>query len=80
MDRKQITSLLTQILIRSRLTDRKYYAKEVTPDYGTTRSKRIAVMQFIPKGVIHTSDTTQGTFICYEIKSCREDIYIQETA
>lgn len=75
MDRKGITKLLTEILIRDKLTDRKYYAKEVTLDYGTDRAKRIDVMQFIPAGVIHASDIEKGTFICYEVKSCREDIF-----
>lgn len=35
MDRKETTALLTDILIHDRLSDRKYYAKEVTLDYGT---------------------------------------------
>lgn len=75
MDRKEKTKLLTDILIKDKLTDRKYYAKEVTLDYGLSNTKRIDVMQFIPKGVLHTSDIEKGIFICYEIKSCREDIY-----
>ena len=33
-DRKEITRLLTEVLIGDRLNDRKYYAKEVTLDYG----------------------------------------------
>ena len=32
-------------------------------------------MQFSPKGVIHASDIEKGTFTCYEIKSCKEDVY-----
>ena len=75
MNRKETTKLLTQILINDKLTDRKYYAREVTLDYGTNHPKRIDVMQFIPKGVVHTSDIEKGIFISYEIKSCKEDIY-----
>lgn len=75
MNRSKITTLLTDVLIRSKLTDRKYYAKEVTLDYGTNHSKRIDVMQFVPKGVIYASDIEKGIFICYEIKSCIEDVY-----
>ena len=75
MDRKQTTKLLTDILINDRLSDRKYYAKEVSIDYGTNRVKRVDVMEFVPKGVLHTSDIEKGHFVCYEIKSCKEDIF-----
>ena len=75
MDRKKITNMLTEILIADRLADRKYYAKEVTLDYGTDHTKRIDVVQFIPQGVIHASDIEKGIFVCYEVKSCREDVY-----
>lgn len=75
MNRKDTTKLLTHILISDRLNDRKYYAKEVTLDYGTDHSKRVDVMQFSPKGVIHASDMEKGIFTCYEIKSCKEDVY-----
>lgn len=75
MNRKETTTLLTEILIHDRLLDRKYYAKEVTLDSYTTHSTRIDVMQFIPNGVIYTSDIEKGIFICYEIKSCLDDIY-----
>jgi hypothetical protein len=75
MNRKEITRKLTDILICDRLIDRKYYAKEVTLDYGTAHPKRIDVMQFIPQGVMHVSDIEKGIFICYEVKSCKEDVY-----
>lgn len=75
INRKETTSLLTDVLILNRLNDRKYYAKEVTLDYGTTHPKRVDVMEFSPNGVVFTSDIEKGIFICYEIKSCKEDIY-----
>lgn len=75
MNRKDTTKLLTEILINDKLSDRKYYAKEVTLDYGTNRPKRVDVMQFIPQGVINASDIEKGIFTCYEIKSCKEDLY-----
>ena len=75
MNRKETTKFLTDVLITSRLSDRKYYAKEVSLDYGTDHTKRVDVMEFAPMGVIHTSDIEKGSFICYEIKSCKEDIY-----
>ncbi len=75
MNRKMITKLLTDTLIRDKLSDRKYYAKEVTLDYGSSHPKRIDVVQFIPAGVLHASDIEKGIFVCYEIKSCIEDVY-----
>ena len=73
-DRKGITKLLTDILIREKLTDRKYYAREVTLDYDAEHPKRVDVMQFIPKGVTYASDIEKGIFTCYEVKSCIEDV------
>lgn len=74
MNRKETTKILTDIVTYS-LRDRKYYAKEVTLDYGTTHSKRIDIMQFSPKGTTYSSDIEKGIFTCYEVKSCVEDIY-----
>lgn len=68
MDRKQTTKFLTKTLIETRLSDRKYYAKEVTLDYGTSHPKRVDVMEFKPQGVIYASDIEKGIFVCYEIK------------
>lgn len=75
MNRKETTKFLTEVLIQDRLSDRKYYAKEVTLDYGTKHTKRVDIMQFAPKGVQYASDIEKGIFICYEIKSCKQDIY-----
>lgn len=76
MDRKETTKFLSDLLIKNRLTGRgKYYAREVSIDYGTTNVKRVDFMQFKPEGVIYQSDIEKGIFICYEVKSCIEDIY-----
>ena len=75
MTRNETTRSLTDILISDRLSDRKYYAQEVTLDYGTDHSKRVDVMQFSPAGVIYASDIEKGIFTCYEIKSCKADVY-----
>ena len=75
MKRKDITKLLTEILIANKLSDRKYYAKEVTIDYGKENQKRVDVMQFVPQGILSPSGIEKGIFICYEIKSCKQDIY-----
>lgn len=75
MTRAETTKFLTEVLIRHRLSDFKYYAKEVTLDWGTSHPKRVDVMQFEPKGTTYPSDIEKGKFTCYEIKSCYEDVY-----
>lgn len=76
MNRKETTQFLSNLLISDRLSGRgKYYAREVSIDYGTTNVKRVDFMQFEPKGVIYQSDIEKGIFTCYEVKSCKEDVY-----
>ena len=75
MERKKITKLLTEVLIADRLSDRKYYAKEVSIDPGTDKAKRVDVMEFVPQTTFHVSGIEKGTFTCYEIKSCVADIF-----
>lgn len=75
MNRSDTTKFLTEVLIRDRLSDRKYYAKEVTLDYGSSHPKRIDIMEFSPAGAMYASDIEKGAFTCYEIKSCKQDIY-----
>lgn len=76
MNRKDTTKFLSQLLISNRLSGRgKYWASEVSIDYGTSNVKRIDFMQFEPKGVIYQSDIEKGIFTCYEVKSCREDVF-----
>lgn len=76
MNRKETTAFLSNLLISDRLAKRgKYYAREVSIDYGTTNVKRVDFMQFEPKGVIYQSDIEKGIFTCYEVKSCKEDVF-----
>ena len=75
MNRKEITKFLTNLLIRDRLSDRKYYATEVTLDYGTNHTTRIDLLEFVPRGVTCISDIEKGIFRTYEVKSCMADIY-----
>lgn len=76
MNRKEITNFLEELLVSSRFSGPgKYWAREVSIDYGTIYVKRVDFMQFIPAGAIHISDIEKGIFVCYEIKSCREDVY-----
>lgn len=74
MDRKETTEFLGNLLIAEKFTGRgKYWAKEVSIDYGTTDVKRVDFMQFEPAGVVSISGIEKGIFICYEVKSCKAD-------
>lgn len=76
MNRKRTTEFLGKILEEDRLAGMgKYWAKEVSIDYGTKDVKRIDFMQFEPAGVTSISAIEKGIFICYEIKSCRDDVF-----
>lgn len=76
MKRADTTKFLGDLLITDRLCKRgKYYAREVSIDYGTTDVKRVDFMQFEPAGVTSISSIEKGTFTCYEIKSCKEDVF-----
>lgn len=75
MNRKDTTKFLSELLVRDRFGGRKYWASEVSLDYGTTNVKRIDFMQFEPAGVTSVSDIEKGIFTCYEVKSCKEDVY-----
>lgn len=76
MNRKETTKFLENLLIYDRFAGAgKYWAKEVSVDYGTSDVKRVDFMQFEPAGVTSISEIEKGIFICYEIKSCKEDVY-----
>ena len=75
MDRKTTTKFLGDLLINSRLTGEmgKYWAKEVTVDYGTNHVRRVDFMQFCPVNQVTISGIEKGIFVCYEVKSCKAD-------
>lgn len=74
MTRKEITVLLGDILYQQRFTGiGKYYASEVTIDYGTKDACRVDYMQFVPPNQMSISGLEKGIFICYEVKSCVND-------
>jgi hypothetical protein len=75
VDRKNTTRFLGDLLIQTRLTGSlgKYWASEVSLDYGTTRVRRVDFMQFCPENQIDISGIEKGIFICYEVKSCKAD-------
>lgn len=55
----------------------KYWAKEVSIDPWAAKGKpkRVDYMQFIPANQCSVSAIEKGIFVCYEIKSCKEDFY-----
>lgn len=74
MNRKEITKFLSDLLVQTKLNKQsKYYASEVSLDYGTKDVKRVDFMEFVPAGVVHVSDIEKGIFISYEVKSCKAD-------
>lgn len=76
MNRAEITKLLGDTLERTRFSGPgKYWAKEVTIDPFTQHTKRVDYMQFIPPHQCSVSAIEKGIFVCYEIKSCKEDVY-----
>lgn len=76
MNRKETTRFLSDLLVSNRLCGRgKYYASEVTLDYGKGKGKekRVDFMQFVPENQMCVAGIEKGVFICYEIKSCKAD-------
>ena len=78
MKRSETTKFLSRLLEKSRFSGPgKYWAREVSLDYGYAAGKprRVDYMQFIPENQCSISAIEKGIFTCYEIKSCKEDIY-----
>ena len=76
MNRKETTKFLSNLLINTRLTGLgKHYASEVTLDYGSSSPKRVNFMLFEPENTLSISGIERGMFTCFEIKSCKEDVY-----
>ena len=88
MNRKDTTKFLSHLLEVTKFSGYgKYWAKEVTLDYGKTeivedkngnfneksKTKRIDYLQFEPINQLSIDGIEKGIFICYEIKSCKED-------
>lgn len=71
MDRKKITKMLGDMLVRDVLA-KKYWASEVTFFCGRKGECRIDFMQFTPVNQ-STSGIERGTFSAYEVKSCVAD-------
>lgn len=83
MNRKETTMFLSRLLEFDKLSGvGKYWAKEVTLDYGKSeivegkmksKTRRIDYLQFVPENQLSVSGIEKGIFICYEIKSCAAD-------
>ncbi len=74
MTRKEITEFLSDLLIKDRFSGiGKYWASEVTLNYGSADVKRVDFMQFKPANTMSTSGIEKGEFICYEVKSNMAD-------
>ena len=75
MNRKDTTEFLGRLLEKKLCGIGKHYAKEVTVDYGSSTEKRIDFLEFKPPSGMFISSIEKGTFICYEVKSCIQDVY-----
>ena len=88
MNRKETTQFLSHLLESTKLSGvGKYWAKEVTIDYGKTeivedidgnlkeksKTRRIDYLQFEPINQLSIDGIEKGIFTCYEIKSCKAD-------
>ncbi len=74
MNRRETTKFLSDLLVKDRFNGiGKYWAREVSIDYGTTDVKRVDFMEFQPTGVVSISEIEKGIFVCYEVKSCMAD-------
>lgn len=81
MPRREVTSLLSEELVRLRLTRKNaysYWAHEVEVyDERKNAMTWVDFMQFEPAGyhtATHPGNVEKGTFTCYEVKSCLDDI------
>lgn len=78
MTRKETTEFLGNHLVSSRFSGiGKYWASEVSIDPWKAKGKpkRVDFMQFIPENQCSISAIEKGIFVCYEVKSCIQDVY-----
>ena len=77
MNRAETTKFLGELLEQQYLSGLgRHWAKEVSIDPGSARThRRIDYMLFQPAGQCDIADIEKGIFTCYEIKSCRADVF-----
>ena len=76
MTRTETTKFLGKLLIDTRLGGAgSHWASEVSIDPWTPKARRVDYMEFSPANQCSVSGIEKGIFTCYEIKSCKEDVY-----
>ncbi len=76
MTRAEVTKFLSQLLINTRFGGAgKHWASEVSIDPWGREAKRVDYIQFSPADQCSISGIEKGIFTCYEVKSCKEDVY-----
>ena len=76
MTRTETTEFLGQLLVKQNFSGfGKHWASEVSIDPWGQKAKRVDYMQFSPADQCSISGIEKGIFTCYEIKSCKEDVY-----
>lgn len=75
MNRKETTAFLSDLLTRRLSGIGKYYGREVSVNWGTKDEKRVDFIEFQPSAQYCTSEIEKGIFVCYEVKSCKEDVF-----
>ena len=78
MNRAEITKFLGDLLKSDRFSGMgKYWASEVSIDAfaATGKGGRVDFMQFIPQNQYSMGGLEKGVFVCYEVKSCKADVY-----
>ena len=76
MTRTETTKFLGKLLTDTRLGGAgSHWASEVSVDPWTPKARRVDYMEFSPANQCSVSGIEKGIFTCYEIKSCKEDVY-----
>ena len=76
MTRAEITKFLGKLLTDTRIGGAgSHWASEVSIDPWTPKARRVDYMEFSPANQCSVSGIEKGIFTCYEIKSCKEDVY-----
>ena len=78
MNRAETTKWLGNLLKSDRFNGMgKYWASEVSIDAFTAAGKggRVDFMQFVPPNQYSVGGLEKGIFVCYEVKSCKADVY-----
>lgn len=76
MTRTETTKFLGKLLTDTRLGGAgSHWASEVSIDPWTPKARRVDYMEFSPANQCSVSGIEKGIFTCYEIKSCKEDVY-----